>query len=507
MKPPCFLGIDLGTSSVKVVLTGLKGEILAVSSRSYPVYSPQSGWAEQDPAQWWQAVSEAVREVIGPSKIDPAQVKAVGMSGQTHGTVVLDKGLQPLNGAIIWMDRRSIPQINRLKKEDKIDFLSQIAGIPPACGFMAFTLLWLRENKPEIWEKAAKFLLPKDYLRLRLTGELATDVTDAGGTFLLDVRRRAWSSKILEELEIPPSYLPSLYESTEITGTISREASGQTLLPVGIPVAAGGADQIMGAIGNAIIENDVGACILGTGGQFITSLDKCLIKPQVGLHTFPHALPGKWIHMGAILSGAMSFDWYCRQILRLNTRQVEKKLSLVFLNKKEVSAHKGKLLFLPYLGGERTPYLDPLARGVFVGLTLEHTGFDLALAVMEGVTLAMRNCLEIFKQSGVKLSGLVSSGGGAKSKLWRQIQADVFNLPILTLNSREQSAYGASLTAAVATGFFSSVEEACQEWIKEVDRIEPVPERVKKYDQLYPIFAGLYSHLKEDFHSLSQLSS
>jgi len=501
-----ILGIDLGTSSVKAILVSERGKIAGDSSQKYPIYSPSPDWAEQDPEQWWESTIKAVRKAVHQSHIKPSQIKAVGLSGQTHGTVLVGNSLLPLRKAIIWMDQRSIAQ-TRWLQERIGNRLSRITGLPIATGFMAPSLLWIRENEPGIWKKIYQFLLPKDYIRLKLTGSLASDVTDAGGTLLLDTVKRKWSPEILEKLEIPASFAPPLYESCQITGKVTKKAAKEISLKEGTPVSAGGADQIMGAVGNGIVELGKVACSIGTGGLVVTPMEHPQLAPKVGLHTIPHAIPGKWILMGAILSGGSSLSWFHRQVIlgREKIFKSENSYQSLFREVSPTPAASKGLIFLPYLKGERTPYLDPQARGAFIGLSLQHNRRDLTRAIMEGVVFALKESLEIFKGLGIEITSVTAWGGGARNKLWRQIQADVFNLPILISPTQEGSAYGAAITAAVSIGIFSSIKEACREWIIIKEKILPNPKNVAVYNKAYLIYQDLYPKLKDDFHALSEL--
>jgi len=503
-----ILGIDLGTSSVKVILVSERGKITASSSQGYPIYSPHPGWAEQDPEQWWESTIKAVGKTIHQSHIRPSQIKVVGLSGQTHGTVLVEKSLLPLRKAIIWMDQRSIAQTRWLQQRLG-KTLSPITGLPIATGFMAPSLLWIRENEPRVWKKIHQFLLPKDYIRLKLTGSLASDVTDAGGTLLLDTEKRKWSPEILQKLEIPASFAPSLCESCQVTGKITKNAAKEISLKEGTPVCAGGADQIMGAVGNGIIKSGTTGCSMGTGGLVVASMDRPQLAPEVGLHTIPHAIPEKWILMGAILSGGSCLNWFYKQVIpgREKTLKSEKSYQSLFREVSPTPAASKGLIFLPYLKGERTPYLDPQARGAFIGLSLQHNRRDLTRAIMEGVVFALKESLEIFKGLGIEISSVTAWGGGAKNKIWRQIQADIFNLPILISPTQEGSAYGAAITAAVSIGIFSTIKEACREWIRIKEKILPNPENVAVYDQAYHIYRNLYPKLKDDFHALSELAT
>ena len=501
-----FLGIDLGTSSVKIALVNVEGKIVAASLERYRTYSPHPGWAEQEPEEWWKATVRAIDRVINQIHIDLGQIQAVGLSGQTHGTVILDKNLLPLRKAIIWMDKRSISQVRGLEERMGGRF-PRVTGLPISCGFMAPSLLWIKENEPSLWRKIYKVLLPKDYLRLKLTGIAASDVTDAGGTLLLDTAKRRWSREVIDELIIPCDFFPPLYESSQITGQVTGKAANNISLKEKTPVLAGGADQVMAAIGNGVVTKGRIASSIGTGALLTTCIDHPIIKPDRVLHTIPHALPGKWILMGAILSGGSCLDWFFNQVILEGEISSQSNFGQ-FLSSKtaSTSATSKDLLFLPYLGGERTPYLDPQARGAFIGLSLHHSQKDLVRAIMEGVVFALRDCLEEFKKAGIKPSYVTAGGGGARSKVWRQIQADIFNLPVFTANTEDSSAYGASLIAAVGTGIFPTVEEACQEWVKKENETIPNPEEVEVYEKIYQVYHSLYPKLKEDFHTLSGYS-
>jgi len=408
-----FLGIDLGTSSIKVILVDGTGKVISKSFEIYSIYSPYPGWAEQSPEEWWNAAVKAINKTINQVHINSSQVQGVGISGQTHGTVVLDKNLLPLRSAIIWMDQRSVSEVKRL--EEKFGKrLTHITGLPIACGFMAPSLLWIKENEPSIWDRIYKVILPKDYIRLKLSGVIASDVTDAGGTLLLDTAKRNWSREIVDGLNIPYDFLPPLYESSQIAGQITKKASKEILLKEGTPIFAGGADQVMMAVGSGVVETGEIASSIGTGGLLLTVTDYPIIKPGKALHTIPYALSKKWILMGGIICGGLSLNWFLSQII---SGEGSKELNFHQLFRKKIpsisAASKG-LLFLPYLKGERTPYLDPQARGAFIGLRFSHCQGDLIRAVMEGVVFALRDSLEEFRKLGIKPSYIVASGGGAK---------------------------------------------------------------------------------------------
>lgn len=502
-----FIGIDLGTSSLKAIIVNREGKIVARARRSYPIYSPHPGWAEQDPEQWWGATCQAVEDLFKKERVDASKIEALGLSGQTHGLLLLDDNLKPLRKAITWLDQRSSSHVREIDKQ-KLEMIMQTSGIPLVPGFMAASILWSRDLEPEVWKNVRRIILPKDYIRLKITGEVAADLTDAGGTCLLSTRERCWSEEILRMLDVPTSLLPPLFESTEITGKVTTSASRQIPLPAGIPVCAGGADQVMGAIGNRIVGGGDTACIIGTGGQLVSYMRDPLVQVKKGLHTIPHAVPGSWIMMGAVLSAGVSLSWFINKILLGRSISGDEKASWGKLlnNLPSRPAVEKGLIFLPYLKGERTPHLDPEARGVFAGLSLDHSREDLIRAVMEGVSFAFRDSLERMKEAGLSPGRIIVSGGGAQNQLWRQILADVLCTPLYSVSSTEQSAYGAALCAAISTGFFSSFSEGCQKWIEVTGQTSPSAFS-STYEEGYRIYRRLYPQLREDLHALSAFTS
>jgi len=502
LNKECFLGIDLGTSKVKAIIVNLEGNIIGKSSADYPTYTSKPGYAEQDPYQWWESTIRAVRSAVSSAKIEAYWIKAIGLSGQTHGTVLLDNNFNYLRNAITWMDQRSSYEAKIL--ENTIGKkVSKISGLPVATGFMAPVLLWIKKNEPKLWEKIYKFILPKDYIRMRLTGVIATDVTDAGGTLLLDVRNRQWSEKIFELLEIPISIAPPIFESYEITGRVKKEVALMLGITPETPVCAGGADHIMAAIGNNLIETKEAVSIIGTGALIMTPIDIFKIDSQKGLHLFPYVMLDKWILMGAILCGGLCLDWF-RQLLSGKISSTKRNFyGLLTKECLKVSPVPNGLIFLPYLRGERTPYMDPLARGVFIGLTNEHSAIDLGRSIMEGVTFALRDCLENFKKNGVRINSLRVSGGGAKNMLWRQMQADILNLPVISVTTEEGSAYGAAIMAAASSKKAGNIKEICNKWVKVKKRLLPIEQNVEIYNRAFKIYQDLYKSLKKNFHAIS----
>lgn len=495
-----LLGIDIGTSSTKAVLIGLSGNLLARSQSQYQIDSPSPGWAEQHPEIWWAAVKQTVSAVLAESGATPNKIAAIGLSGQMHGTVLLDKNRRLLRPAIIWADRRSRKQCEEVLDVLGKTRLRELAGNSLSPGFMAATLLWLRENEPELFSRIATVFLPKDYNRFRLTGNLATEVTDASSTLLLDVKERTWSQELLRLVGISPEHLPPLHESHDVVGTVTKSAAEELRLAAGIPVVAGGGDQSMAAIGNGVVEEGIALSTIGTGGQLFTPTRTFTTDPDLRIHSFCHAIPGMWHLMGAILSAGLSLKWFRDQLSPgTDYKRIDEAAS-------SVPPGSDGLIFLPYLLGERTPHLDPSARGCFVGLTIHHSSAHLARAVMEGVAFAMRDCLDLFSQLGVNPQRIVLSGGGASSPLWRQIQADVYDHEVVTVNTREEAATGAAILAGAGIAIYPSVQKACADLIKPESSTAPVPQNANRYAELHKVYRSLYPLLKDSFHELADLA-
>ncbi|MBC7251676.1 MAG: xylulokinase [Anaerolineae bacterium] len=506
-----FLGIDVGTTGSKSLLITEKGQVTASATVEYPMYTPQPQWAEQNPQDWWQATVESIRKVLTTSQVPPDQVMGVGLTGQMHGLVLLNKEGAVLRPCIMWNDQRTGPQCAWITERVGPQRVLQLTGNPVLPGFTAPKIIWVREHEPEIYEQVAKVLLPKDYIRYRLTGEFATEVSDASGTSLFDVGRRRWSQDMLEALDIPAEWLPECYESPVVSGYVSQAVAEVTGLKAGTPVVGGGGDQAAQAVGSGIIETGLISVTIGTSGVVFASTDEFVIEPEGRLHAFCHAVPGKWHLMGVMLSAGGSFRWF-----RDTLGQTEKEMASLLgqdpyelLTAEAASAPAGceGLLFLPYLTGERTPYPDPNARGVFMGLTLRHDKRHLVRAVLEGVAYGLRDSLELMKNLGTEIHQVRASGGGARSELWRQILADVFDSELVVINVTEGAAYGAALLAGVGAGVYKDVAEACRQTIEVVQRTEPVPENTALYRELYPVYRTLYSALKPSFDQVSHIAT
>jgi xylulokinase len=505
-----FLGIDLGTSAVKSLLVDENGEVKASHSVEYPMLTPRPGWAEQHPDDWWNGTVRCVRELMGKSGADPASVAAIGLSGQMHGSVFLDRDGNVIRPALLWCDQRTGAQCEAIDRIVGPSRLGELTGNRALTGFTAPKILWLRDEEPENYARVAHILLPKDYVRLRMTGEWAMDVADASGTLLLNVRERRWSDEMLRLLDIPSEWLPPLYESNEIVGRLrATEAEAMGLVP-GIPVAAGGGDQACGAVGVGVTASGIASVALGTSGVVFVHDDAYHTDEAYRLHAFCHGVPGKWHRMGVMLSAGGSFQWW------RNHFGYEEKLQAAaqggdpyeYLTRLAETAPLGSegLLFLPYLTGERTPHPDPLARGGFIGLNVRHGKAHLTRAVLEGITFGLRDSLTLMRKSGVDVRELRVNGGGARSPFWRQMIADVFRCPVVTVNTTDGPAYGAAVMAASAA-LGAAIPDLCARWIRPVDRAEPDGAASRIYDEYYAIYRSLYGVLKETNHALSGLAA
>ncbi len=505
-----LLGVDIGTSGTKTVLFDVKGKTIASDTQEYPMYQPKNGWAEQDAEDWWRATHVSIQNVIIKSGVKASDIKGVGLSGQMHGLVLLDKEGQVLRKSIIWCDQRTSAECVEITEKVGAKRLIEITANPALTGFTASKVLWVRNNEPEIYEKAVKILLPKDYVRYKLTGEFATEVSDASGMQFLDVPNRQWSKEVLQKLDIREELLAKVYESYEISGTIHREAAVLTGLLPETPVVGGGGDQAAGAVGNGIVRSGVISSSIGTSGVVFAHSDKVTIDPKGRVHTFCHAVPNTWHVMGVTQGAGLSLQWFRNQFyqdamsvaseMEIDTYQIMDKQAAL------VSPGANGLVYLPYLMGERTPHLDADCRGVFFGLSAKHTKRDMLRAVMEGVVFSLRDCLEIMKDMGVEVDEVRASGGGGKSPLWRQMQADVFGTDIQTINSSEGGALGVALLAGVGTGIYKSVPEACDATIGVVTNQSGNPEAKTIYDGYYRLYKNLYRSLAGNFKELAALT-
>ncbi|MEM9184927.1 MAG: xylulokinase [Planctomycetota bacterium] len=507
-----FLGVDIGTSGTKTIAVDpLAAEpekrVLAQSSAAYSCNHPKPLWSEQDPGQWWRATVKTIRGVVKAAKLEPADVAGIGLSGQMHGSVFLDEAGAVLRPAILWNDQRTGAECDEIERRaGGRRRLIKLVANPALTGFQAPKLLWLRNHEPRNFDRLAKVLLPKDEVRRRLTGELATDVSDASGTLLLDVVERRWSRPLLGKLDLDPALLPPCFESHQPTGTLTDRVAKQLGLTTDCVVVAGAGDCAAGAVGNGVVRRGVVNASLGTSGVVFSHSETPEYDPEGRLHTFCHAVDGKWHLMGVTLTAAGALQWFADT---LNAGAAAgQRASIPRLIDEAAATPVGAegVQFLPYLAGERTPHADPLARGAFVGLTLKHTRGHLVRAVMEGVTLALRDSLDVMQELGVPVREVRATGGGAKSPFWRQMQADVFGKRVTAMEADEGPALGAALLAAVGCGEFKHVGEACQAVVAAGEHSTPAPRSRRYYDRAATVYRGLYASLRDDLHKLHELA-
>ncbi len=498
-----LLGIDIGTSGTKTVLFDEVGNTKASALCEYPLYQQSALWAEQEPADWWNAVVETIRQTLNKSGVKGEEISAIGLSGQMHGLVMLDENNEVIRKSIIWCDQRTGKECMQITSLIGKERLIEITANPALTGFTASKIMWVKNNEPQNYEKCRKILLPKDYIRFKLTGEFATEVSDASGMQLLDVPQRKWSDEVLTKLGIDKSMLGTVYESYEISGKLHRAAAMETGLLPGTPVAGGGGDQAAGAIGSGIVKSGVVSSTIGTSGVVFAYADKVTIDPQGRVHTFCHAIPDTWHVMGVTQAAGLSLKWFrdnfCESEMHAAKNMEVDPYYLMDQEADRVDAGCGGLIYLPYLMGERTPHLDPYARGVFFGLSAKHTKRDMLRAVMEGVTYSLKDCMELIRKMGIDVSEVRASGGGGNSKLWRQMQADMFATPMVTINSAQGPALGAALLAGTGVGIYKSVPEACDIAIKVTASQLPVAQNSAAYAKQYAMYQQLYTALKEQF--------
>lgn len=505
-----FLGIDIGTTGVKVLAIDEQGRVVAQAVREYPLHVPRSGWAEQDPEDWYQGTCEAVADILKKG-ISAAQIKGVGLTGQMHGSVFLDNRGRVIREAIIWCDQRTAAECEQITATVGEKKLIELVSNPALAGFTASKILWLRNNEPGHYSRVAKVLLPKDYIGWRLTGVCATDVSDASGMLLLDVVNRRWSSEMLAALDIPAAWLAEVFESPEVVGTINARGASEMGLLEGTPVVAGAGDNAAGAVGNGIINPGMATVSLGTSGVVFTPSSSPAVDEAGRLHTFCHAVPGQWHLMGVTLAAGGSLRWFRDYFSNAETlvAGLTNRDPYELLNDAagQIPAGSEGLLFLPYLSGERTPHADPLARGVFAGISLRHHKGHFVRAIMEGVAFSQKDSAEIMSQLGIALHDLRITGGGARSPVWQQILADVFGLPLNVMEHSEGPSYGAALLGAVGAGRWGSVEDAVADTCgkQELHQVQPIAENIELYREMYRIYVDAYPAFKPIFKRLGQL--
>ena len=504
-----LLGIDLGTSGTKTVLFDAKGVPIASHTVEYPLYQPRNGWAEQDPHDWWQAVQETIWAVLNKSGARPDEIKGVGLSGQMHGLVMLDAQGHVQRRAILWCDGRTQKQCGEITAAIGQKQLISITANPALPGFTAGKILWVQENEPEVYEKCRHILLPKDYIRYKLTGEFATEVSDASGMNLLDVPNRCWSGEVLSALGIDSGLLGRMYESCQVTGAVTAAAAEATGLAPGTPVVGGAGDNAAAAIGTGVVETGKAFTTLGTSGVIFAHTDQVTIDPQGRVHTFCSAVPGAWTVMSCTLAAGLSLQWlrnqFCGPEREAAAAMGRDPYELMTEEAVRSPIGANRLIYLPYLMGERSPLLDSDARGAFIGLSAIHTKNDMIRAVMEGVTYSQRQCLDVFREMGVDVSDMVACGGGGRSHFWRQMLADLYGCPVKTLVSEQGPALGAAILAGVGAGIYSSVAQGCEIAVRIGEAQQPDQTASAGYEPFYQLYRSLYPALRESFHSLAAL--
>lgn len=502
-----LIGLDVGTSGTKAIAIDASGKLLASALVEYPLHSPKPNWAEQNPSDWKSASLDALKKLA--SEIDTAAVKAIGLTGQMHGSVFLDKDNNVLRPALLWCDQRTVAQCEYITNTIGEKELIEMVSNPALTGFTAPKILWLRDEEPQLFDKLKKVLLPKDYIRWVLTGDFATDVADASGTLLFDVKNRCWHNELIGKLGLDTDLVPTAYEGTEVTGVLHQSIAEETGLPAGIPVVAGGGDQAANGVGCGIVRKGVVSASLGTSGVVFAHADTVETDPEGRLHTFCHSVPGKWHNMGVVLSAGGSLRWFrdalCEDLIDLAKESGRDVYELITEAATKAPSGSEGLIFLPYLSGERTPHKDPYAKGAFVGLSLRHTREYMARAVLEGVAFAMNDSVELIRGMGVPVDEVRCSGGGARSTFWRQIHADICNAPMLRINVDEGPAYGAAILASVASGEYTTVEEACDAIIHEVDRATPHSETANEYRPWFKEYQATYAALAPGFKRIAKM--
>ena len=497
-----LLGIDLSTTGAKALLIDPEGRVVGSATTPLSLSSPHPLWSEQEPREWWEATANSIARVLAETNVAGADIAAIGLTGQMHGLVVLDAELEVLRPAILWNDQRCGAECDEIRERVSLERLVQITGNDALTGFTAPKILWLETNEPEIHRRIKHVLLPKDYIRFKLTGALAMDKADGSGTMLFDLRRRDWSTDILEALNIPAEWLPPTFEGHETTSEVAKDAAALTGLRAGTPVVAGGGDQSAQAVGVGVVRPGTIAVTLGTSGVVFAATESPLIEAGGRLHAFCHAVAGRWHLMGVMLSAAGSLQWYHDNFAP------DRSFADLVADAAEVPPGSEGLLFLPYLSGERTPHPDPLARGAWIGLTGRHGPAHLTRSILEVVAFGLKDIFCLMADAGLaSVDQIRLSGGGAKSALWRQILADVFAAELVTVNTTEGAAFGAALLAGVGAGVWSNVDEACAKTVFVSQSIVPNTRAIETYRAMYRHYESLYPALKQTFHALGSRES
>ena len=494
------LGIDVGTGGTRAVIMDERGIIISSATEDHePFASPKIGWAEQHPEDWWRAAGLAVRKALRQASVRAQQIACVGFSGQMHGAVMLDDAFDVVRPALIWCDVRTDKQCRDLAQQIGTERLIEFTSNPPLANFTLTKFLWTRENEPENWKRVRFVMLPKDYVRFRLTGERAIDMADASGTLMLDVGHRRWSTEVLQAVGIDKTVLPELYESPEVCGRVSVRGAEETGLAVGTPVVAGAGDQAAGAVGMGIVAPGAVSATIGTSGVVFAATDRPALDPRGRLHTFCHAVPGRWHVMGVTQAAGQSLRWFRDNLMSSCERRDGDPYDRLTAEASQVPAGSDGLLWAPYLMGERTPHLDPNARGVLAGLTASHSRGHVVRAILEGVAFSLKDTFTIFEEMRVPVRSIRLGGGGARSPLWRQIQADIYEQVVEIVAAEEGAAYGAAILAGVGAKIWPTVDAACQSVVKVVERIPPKPENRAAMKEQYAAYRRIYPAMKSIF--------
>ncbi|NLA73029.1 MAG: xylulokinase [Clostridiales bacterium] len=500
-----LLGIDVGTSGTKSVLFDIYGNEVSSKTVSYPLYEEQNGWAEQDPLHWWNAVVTGVRAVLSKAGQN-CEIAGVGLSGQMHGLVMLSKDGVPLRKSIIWCDQRTAAQCEEINSKVGEKRVIEITANPPMTGFTASKILWVMENEPHIYSQCKSILLPKDYIRYMLTGELATEVSDASGMQLMDIKNRTWSDEVLKKLSIDKSLLAAMYESEEQTGTVSKTAAELTGIKEGTPVAGGAGDNAAAAIGTGVIKEGSAFTTIGSSAVVYAVSDEPLINALGKVHTLCASVKNKWTVMSCTQGAGISLRWLRNTCFEKEAYEAEKQgtdtYALMDKMAEKVPIGAEKLIYLPYLMGERSPHPDPYCKGVFFGLSNTHSKAHLVRAVLEGVAFSQKECVDVFREMGVDVSDMTVCGGGGRSPLWRQMLSDLYGCPVKTLKADEGGALGVAILAGVCSKEYSSLQEACDLIVKKNEPLMPDKEAGKLYEPYFELYKKLYKSLKDDFRTL-----
>ncbi len=505
---PCLLGIDIGTSGTKAILVSPDGGIVGSVTRTYPLHNPKSLWSEQDPADWWHAVVASVRTLMEECRVTPGAIMAVGLTGQMHGLVALDQEGEVLRPCIMWNDQRTHEQCAEITGLVGEDRLIRITGKPVLPSFTAPKIAWVKTHEPHVYSRIAKILLPKDYIRYRLTGELLSEVSDASGTSLFDVALRTWSDDILSVLDVPRNWLPDVSESPVVSAHISEQGSKETGLLQGTPVVGGAGDQAAEAVGCGILSEGSVSVAVGTSGVVFAATDSYRFDPAGCVHAYCHAVPGAWHLMGVMLSAGGSLRWYrdtlCREEQKIAEEAGVDVYDVLTSSAAGVPPGSEGLIFLPYLTGERTPYADPYARATFFGMTLRHSKAHMTRSVLEGVAFGLNDSLDLMRRINIRFEAVRVSGGGSRSELWRRIMADVFNTRVQTVNVSEGAAFGAALLAGVGAEIYKDVKDACARTVRIQESHEP-GEAVEAYRRYYGVYRTLYPSIAPLFQVLHEI--